>query len=170
MTRIQARITLPEAFRAVIEPIRLRWNAEHSDGNPAHLTVVYHDEAPDADLLLARLRAALRHQAPFPLDLGEAARFPGPEPGAYLTVTDPFSSVAKLRARVLGAPFVPRSRFGLHATVLHPRYGERLAEAWPEIERLPALGRFIADEVQIVDAKNHTVHRVRFEGAEPPRA
>ncbi|MBL8763626.1 MAG: 2'-5' RNA ligase family protein [Phycisphaerae bacterium] len=168
MSRIQVRITIPEPLGAVIEPVRLRWNPEHCIGNPAHLTVIYHDEAPDKDLLLARLRSALHEQGPFPLALGLADRFPGPDQGAYLTVADPHEVVARLRGRVLGAPFVARSKFGLHATVLHPRYGDRLADAWPDIQGLPALGRFTADEIQVVGQENQTLECFRLEGEPHP--
>ncbi len=168
MSRIQVRITIPERLRAIIEPVRLRWNPEHSIGNPAHLTVIYHDEAPDHALLSSRLRSALKEQGPFVLELGLANRFPAPDQGAYLTVADPHGVMARFRGRVLVAPFVARSRFGLHATVLHPRYGDRLADAWPDIQGLPALGRFTAHEVQVVGQENQTLECLRFEGEPDP--
>jgi hypothetical protein len=97
MSRIQVRITIPERVHAVIEPVRLRWNPEHCIRNSAHLTVIYHDEAPDKDLLSARLRTALHERGPFTIELGLADRFPGPDQGAYLTVVDPYAVVARLR-------------------------------------------------------------------------
>jgi hypothetical protein len=65
--RVQARVTLPEALRARIDAVRMRWNPEVAAGNPAHFTIIYHDEAPDPAVLRARLEHACRKVAEKPL-------------------------------------------------------------------------------------------------------
>ncbi|MDX2018208.1 MAG: 2'-5' RNA ligase family protein [Planctomycetota bacterium] len=167
MSRIQARIQIPGPLAAAIEPLRLKWNPEQAAGNPAHTTITYHDEAPDQSLLGSRLREALRDIAPFPLELGSAAQFPPPDRGAFLRVTDPTASVAAIRQQVLRPPFTSRSRFGLHATLLHPRYGERLEHAWPELRAIPPLGRFMVEEVLIIGADQQPRERIPLLGRSP---
>lgn len=135
--RAQARITLPADARAEIDAFRLRWNPEIAAGNPAHVTIAYHDEAADVDLLRARLGETCRRTAPFPLALGEAMRFAAPVRGIYLAVADPTDAIAPLRRALLAPPFRARDRFGLHVTLLHPAVGERTEEAWPALPVAP---------------------------------
>lgn len=155
--RFQARITLPQAMREKIDPLRLQWNPQQAQGNPAHITIIYHDEAPDLNLLLDRLKEFTSACKPFPIELGAAQQFPAPDCGAFLSVTDSTQSIQALRQNVLAAPFTQRSRFGLHTTMLHPKHGEHLRTAWPAICSLPSLGQFVANEVQVVDYRNETV-------------
>ncbi len=143
--RTQVRITLPQSLRAPIDAPRTRWNPEVATNNPAHATIVYHDEAPELALLRIRLDAICRRTMPIPLVLGRVRRFDEPARGAFLEVCDPTQDVRRLRAALLTPPFRARARFGLHLTLLHPAQGERLAEAWNEIARLAARGRFQRD-------------------------
>lgn len=148
--RVQARIPLPESARGAIDALRMRWNPEVATGNPAHVTVVYHDEAPDPDLLRARLADACRVIAPFLLELGAVSRFAEPAAGAFLTVADPTGGVEALRRRVLAPPFAARARFGLHVTLLHPAQGARLAEAWAELSSVRGPAGFVAERVDLI--------------------
>lgn len=162
--RVQARITLPGDIRGGIDALRQRWNPERAAGNPAHVTIAYHDEAPDAALLAGRLRRAAAGVGPFRLSLGPAARFPEPIRGVYLSVNDPAGAVAELRAALLAPPFARRSRFGLHVTLLHPDQGERLEEAWPELSALELVGSFEVSEVQLVGPDNGAMDAFRLSG------
>ncbi len=155
--KIQTRITLPPEVRPAIDQVRLAWNPERATDNPAHLTVIYHDEAPDAALLVERLRHIVARMTPFPLVVGSAVRFPEPVQGAYLTVADHTGGIAALRASVLAPPFLSRTRFGLHITLLHPDQGTRLEAAWPTFVNLPTTGRFMVTELQLVDSANVTL-------------
>lgn len=148
--RVQARIPLPESARAAIDAARLHWNPEIARGNPAHLTIAYADEAPDPALLEARVAAACRAVAPFPLELGATERFAAPAQGAFLAVSDPRGGVARLRRRLLAPPFTTRSRFGLHVTLLHPAHGFRLEEAWPALSSLARPAAFVAERVELI--------------------
>jgi 2'-5' RNA ligase len=165
VVRVQARITLPESIRGGIDAVRARWNPERAAGNPAHLTIAYHDEAPDPRLLAERLRCAAERIAPFRLVLGSAMRFSDPVRGVYLAVEDPTSSVGAVRDILLAAPFTRRSRFGLHVTLLHPDQGDRLEEAWPEFSALPGVGSFEVRELQLVGPRNETLMAVGLSGA-----
>jgi 2'-5' RNA ligase len=162
------RITIPEPLRAAVEPVRMKWNPEKAAGNPLHVTIIYHDEAPDAGLLMTRLRAAIAELSPFTIELGPARRFPPPDQGVFLSVTDASGAVDALRKRVLTPPFTPRARFGLHATILHPSAGDRLTAAWPQIEALPALGRTLIDEVQVIGDGNELITRLALPGHPRP--
>jgi len=163
--RVQARITLPPHIRRGIDSLRAKWNPERAAGNPAHLTIVYHDEAPDLRLLAERLRLAAAEVAPFRLVIGSAARFPEPVRGAYLAVEDPTSTVGAVRDILLAPPFTRRSRFGLHVTLLHPDQGDRLEDAWPELSPLTDAGSFEVSELQLVGPANETLLAVSLSRA-----
>ena len=155
--RIQARVTLPEALRARIDAVRMRWNPEVATGNPAHFTIVYHDEAPDPAVLRARLAHACQQVSPFVVHLDGVARFPEPDRGAFLAVQDPSGGVAALRRLVLSPPCTPRQRFGLHVTLLHPGQGERLAQAWPELSAVAGGASFRVEHVELISSSGpHT--------------
>ena len=148
--RVQARVELPEVLRSRIDAMRLRWNPEEATGNPAHLTVVYHDEVSDPELLRARLEQACKQLSSFTVQLGKTARFEAPVCGAFLEVLDPSGGVALLRRAVLQPPSTPRQRFGLHVTLLHPRQGQRLAQAWPELSSFDAESSFRVERVELI--------------------
>jgi 2'-5' RNA ligase len=158
--RIQARIELSADLRAGIDPLRERWNPERARGNPAHVTLVYHDEAPSRELLQGRLRAAASRRPPFELRVGPPRRFEPPVQGAFLEVTDPEAVVGRLRAEVLTAPFRPRRRFGLHVTLLHPDQGRRIEAAWPQLSRLPPPGAMRVREILLVGPANELLERI----------
>ena len=136
LVREQVRITLPGALREEVDAIRTRWNPELVPRNPAHATVIYHDEAQEPALLRERLAAAASALGTFELVLEGARRFRAPAQGAYLALSDPSGAVERLRRAVLGPPFTPRARLVLHVTLLHPRFGGRLETAWPDLEPL----------------------------------
>lgn len=159
MTRIQARIPLPPRLVESIDPIRRRYSPAHVRGNPAHVTLAYHDEAPDPHLLRERLRLAAARTPRFVLGLGGAKRFEPPVAGAYLEVTDATGIVAALRARLLAPPFAARERFGLHVTLVHPAESALLETAWPELAVLAFRRPFAVDELELVDAANLVVGR-----------
>ena len=170
--RVQARITLPEDLRADIDAARMRWNPELASGNPAHVTIVYHDEAPDPALLRSRLEHACRITAPFRLSLGAVESFAAPVSGAFVAVEDPTRGVEQLRRHVLAPPFSARERFGLHATLLHPAHGHRLAEAWAELESLRRRSSFVAERVDLISgrgAETETLVSLTLAGANAPR-
>lgn len=154
MSKIQARITLPERMQSQVNPIRERWGPERALGNPAHVTIVYHDEAPDVEILEARLRIAILELAPFRLVVGRPERFRAPARGAYLPVSDPTDTISSIRDKVLLPPCVARERFGLHVTILHPDQGASLEDAWHDIARIPSLGYFEVSALQLVDSRN----------------
>ena len=160
MSRIQARVTLPEELQREIAPLRERWNPERALGNPAHVTIAYHDEAPDAEMLEARLRAALRNVAPFGLFVGKPAQFRAPARGVFLQVSDPTNAIASIRDDVLVPPFAPRAHFDLPVTVLHSEQGDRLAEAWRDLSRSPSFGSFDVSALQLVGSNNETMVNV----------
>ncbi len=150
MIREQVRITLPGALRGEVDAIRARWNPELVPRNPAHATVIYHDEAQEPALLRLRLALAVAALEPFELVLEGARRFRTPAQGAYLALSDPSGAVARLRRAVLGPPFTPRARLTLHVTLLHPAFGARLAEAWPDLEPLRFGRRFRVDGLDLM--------------------
>lgn len=165
MARVQARIPLPADVRAGLDAVRQKWNPERAAGNPAHVTVVYHDEAPDPAELAGRLRAAAARIAPFDLVLGPVERFPEPARGAYLAVADPTAGVGAVRAVVLAPPFFPRARFGLHVTLLHPDQGERLDAAWADLAATPTGATFRVAELQLVGSRHEVLAVIPLTGA-----
>ena len=170
--RVQARITLPDDLRNAIDAVRMRWNPELARGNPAHVTIVYHDEAPDPALLRSRLERACRITPPFRLSLGAVEKFAAPVSGAFVAVEDPTRGVERLRRHLLAPPFSARERFGLHVTLLHPAHGDRLAEAWPELASLRRPVSFVAERVDLISgsaAETETLVSLPLAGETPPR-
>ncbi len=163
--RVQARITLPPDIRRDIDSLRSKWNPERAAGNPAHITIAYHDEAPDPSLLTERLRMAAAGVAPFRLALGSTARFPEPARGVYLAVADPTAGVAAIREILLAPPFTRRDRFGLHVTLLHPDQGDRFEHAWPDLSTLAESGTFEVTELQLVGPRQEALAAVRLSQA-----
>jgi 2'-5' RNA ligase len=165
--KVQARITLPPDLRRALDELRMAWNPEKATGNPAHVTLVYHDEAPDPDLLADRLQSAASQLPPFELIIGTAEKFPGSAAGAFLKVTDPTGGVSRLRESVLVPPFNRRGRYGLHVTLLHPDQGERLEEAWPSCKQLSPVGSFRVKQVQLVGPGNSLLAEFPLAADEP---
>jgi 2'-5' RNA ligase len=160
VSRVQARIELPPLLRDAIEPYRQRWNPERAAGNPAHVTVIYHDEAPFSELLRLRLAAAARTLGSFELVVREPRQFTPPVLGVFLEVADPSAAIARLREQVLVAPFVPRTRYASHVTLLHPEQGQRVREAWPQLSRVSAPGSMRVSEIVLVGSSNEVVERI----------
>ena len=131
--REQVRITLPEQLRQRVEPIRRQWDPDRAAHNPAHVTVIYHDEADDPGLLRARLRTVTESWPRFALRLGAARVFGVPSRGIYLETDDCEQGTRRPRDAVLGPPFRPRGDFVSHVTLLHPERGARGDEAWQRL-------------------------------------
>jgi 2'-5' RNA ligase len=155
--REQIRITVPDALGAEVDAIRERINPELVRGNPAHATIVYHDELDDPGLLRERVAAAAAAQGPFDLELGAAQRFRPPALGAYLGVTDAAGIVARLREAILAPPATPRRRFMPHVTLLHPAFGSRLEAAWPGLEPLRFDRRFRVASIELISGNRETL-------------
>jgi 2'-5' RNA ligase len=166
--KVQARITLPLDARRAIDELRARWNPERATGNPAHVTVAYHDEAPEAAVLIERVHLAAARTPPFSLEVGAAARFAPPAHGAFLTVADPARGVEAIRQLLLAPPFTRRRRFGLHVTLLHPDQGTRLDDAWPAFAALSPPGRFLVTQLEVVDADSAVLARAPLNGLPLP--
>jgi 2'-5' RNA ligase len=148
--REQIRITVPGALRAEIDAIRERINPELVPSNPAHATIVYHDEIADPVLLRERVAAAAAALDPFELEIGGVLRFRPPAQGAYLAVADASGAVERLRSAILAPPSTPRKRVALHVTLLHPAFGSRLESAWPELEPLRFDRRFRVASLELI--------------------
>jgi hypothetical protein len=160
--REQVRVTLPGALRDEVDAIRTRINPELVPRNPAHATVIYHDEAPEPSLLRERLVAAAAALGPFELELLGARRFRAPAQGAYLAVRDPAGAVERLRRAVLTPPFTPRARLTLHVTLLHPAFGARLGGAWPELETLHFGRRFRVEGLELMSGSRESLTCVSY--------
>jgi 2'-5' RNA ligase len=158
--RVQARVTVPSELRIAIDEFRMRWDPEKATGNPAHITLAYHDEAPAPRLLAERLLQAAGSIAPFELELGVVKQFREPVRGIYLSVEDPSRGFAAIREILLQPPFTRRGQFGLHVTLLHPDQGRRLQAAWDDLSDRSFRGTFVVKELQLVGAKNETLMSV----------
>lgn len=162
---------MPDPLREEVDAIRRRFTPELVVGNPAHATLVYHDEADDPSLLRERLAEATAAELPFELVLEGVRRFRAPAVGAYLSVRDPSGTVDRLRGRLLAPPFVPRRRLTLHVTLVHPAFAERLPAAWSWLSTLH-FGRSF--RVEALDLMSGDRSGVRFHsfalGARTPAA
>jgi 2'-5' RNA ligase len=126
--RVQATLLLRDL--PSVESLRAELDPRMAALIPAHVTVVYDDEAPDPDLLADGLRDAGREAPPIELRLATVAAFEPPDEGLYVA-TKASDGLARLRVAVLRPPFmVTRSGFWPHVTVLNPRSVEACEEDW----------------------------------------
>jgi 2'-5' RNA ligase len=160
--REQVRVTLPGALRDEVDAIRARWNPELVSGNPAHATVVYHDEATHPARLRERLHELVTGCGAFELEIGGSRRFRLPPGGVYLEVSDPSGAVDRIRRKVLEPPFAPRRHFALHVTLLHPRFASRLDAAWRELAALRLDRRFRVDGLDLMSGGRDGVSFAAF--------
>lgn len=117
--RVQATLLLKDLLS--VEALRADLDPRMAALTPAHVTVIYDDEAADSNLLVERLRKAGRNVSPIELRLGKVVAFEPPDEGLYVS-TVASDELTRLRANVLRPPFATtRSSFWPHVTVLHPR-------------------------------------------------
>lgn len=143
-----ATIFVPPDLAEPLEVTRRQWDPDMAAVIPAHVTVVYPNEAPVRDVLVDRVRAAAARVAPFRLRLGPRACFGRPEDGIYVDVEDIDGGFGDLREAMLGAerrhvPYTP------HVTILHPRTSRRGRELWDSGWSAPPSREFTVREVAI---------------------
>jgi hypothetical protein len=128
MTRVQASLLLPDC--PSVELRRQRWNPELALKIPAHVTLIYDDEAPDGPLMIERLRNVCATVPAISLHLGRVAGFGSPPAGLFAE-TQAGKEFETIRKHVLTPPFAPRSgTVTAHATILHPRYAPDAPNGW----------------------------------------
>ena len=130
-TRHHATLFVPLDVAAPVEALRRRWDATMAAQIAAHVTLAYPQEAPDADLLLARLREVCQQTAPLRLRLGGVAVFGRPEDGVYVEVDDIEGDFERLHAATVVPPMEPIV-FPPHVTLVHPRTSDLGAACWRE--------------------------------------
>ena len=81
-------IFLPPEVAGSIEAARREWDPDMANRIAAHVTLVYPQEAPNAELLIERVREASACLGPLRLRLGDVAVFERPEDGVYVSVED----------------------------------------------------------------------------------
>ena len=143
-----ATIFVPANVAGPLEVTRRQWDPEMAVVIAAHVTVVYPDEAPAADVLAQRVQAAAVRISPFRLRLGPRACFGRPEDGIYVDVEDPDDGYGDLREAVLG-PARRHAPFSPHVTILHPRTSRRGRELWNSGWTAPPPREFMVRELAI---------------------
>ncbi len=126
-----ATIFVPSGAAGPIEAVRRTWDPGMAAQIAPHVTLAYPQEASDAGLLTARLRAASLVSAPFRLRLGRISCFGRPEDGVYVEIGDVDGEYGRLREELLRPPFRPVA-FPPHVTLVHPRTSPRGREFWEE--------------------------------------
>jgi hypothetical protein len=143
-----ATIFVPLEIAEPIEAVRQEWDPLMAAQIRAHVTLAYPQEAPLADLLVARLRAASNHTAPFRLRLGALAYFERPEEGVYIEMHDIDHDYRRLRQHLLCPPFQPIA-FPPHVTLIHPRTSARGRDFWNHARYQPDEQEFSVAELAI---------------------
>jgi 2'-5' RNA ligase len=143
-----ATIFVPLGLAEPIEAVRQEWDPVMAAQIRAHITLAYPQEAPLADLLVARLRTACYHTAPFRLRLGALAYFERPEEGVYIEVQDIDRDYRRLRQHLLCPPFQPIA-FPPHVTLIHPRTSARGRDFWNHGRYQPDDQEFTVAELAI---------------------
>jgi 2'-5' RNA ligase len=143
-----ATVFLPPEIASSIEAVRQEWDPDMATQIPAHVTLIYPNEAPRLDLLISRIGASCSTASPFRLRLGPMTCFERPERGVYVEVADIDGGYSALREEVLRPPF-QGTAFPPHATLVHPRTSNRGRELW-QCERYQWSNQeFTAREVSI---------------------
>ncbi len=143
-----ATIFVPPQVAEPIEAVRRAWDPIMAAQVAAHVTLAYPQEAPIADLLVARVRAAGIITFPFRLRLGTISYFGHPEGGVYVEVEDIDGGYRRVRADVLRPPFQPVA-FPPHVTLIHPRTSSRGREFWEHCQYQQHDFEFTVEEVAI---------------------
>jgi 2'-5' RNA ligase len=119
-----ATIFLPPEVADSIEAARREWDPVMARRIAAHVTLVYPQEAPNAELLVDRIREASDRVEPFRLRLGDLACSERPEYGVCIKVEDIDGGYRRMREHVLRPPFHWLA-FPAHVTLMHPRTSRR---------------------------------------------
>ena len=122
-------IFLPPEVADSIEAARREWDPDMANRIAAHVTLVYPQEAPNAELLIERVREASACLGPFRLRLGDVACFERPEDGVYVSVEDIDGGYRRMRDHVLRPPF-HHLALPAHVTLVHPQTSTRGREFW----------------------------------------
>jgi len=126
--RTQAALLLSEP--AHLEQLRSDLDPTFANRISLHATLIYDDEAPDVDLLIARLRAAAARMPSLTLSLGQLVRFDRPADGLYATATAS-AGFWRIRDQVLRPPFSSRGpSLQPHVTIVHPRRVSAIDTTW----------------------------------------
>ena len=121
--RTQASLILPAISE--LDTLREQVDPEFAALVPAHVTLVYDDEAPDSGLLMHRLEGACPKVPTIELSFQMVRAFLPPDDGLYVE-TQATRGYLELREAVLAPPFKARGHVVPHVTILHPR---RIAHA-----------------------------------------
>jgi 8-oxo-dGTP pyrophosphatase MutT (NUDIX family) len=99
--------------------VREEWDPVMAGQIAPHVTVAYPHEVDDVDMMVERVRIAVRDAASFGLRLGEVVHGGDPNEGVFVAVDDVAGGWARLRAAIAGAragDVIPP-----HVTLVHPR-------------------------------------------------
>jgi 2'-5' RNA ligase len=143
-----ATIFLPPDVAESIEAARATWDPDMAKQIAAHITLAYPQEAPNAGLLVERIREASGGVGPFRLRLGDVGCFERPEDGVYIDVEDIDGGYRTMREQVLRPPF-HRLEFPPHVTIVHARTSRRAHEFWGRAAYRPQRQEFVAREIAI---------------------
>jgi 2'-5' RNA ligase len=143
-----ATIFVAPGIAEPIEAVRQEWDPVMAAQISAHVTLAYPQEAPLADLLVARVRAASQHTPPFRLRLGALRYFERPEDGVYIEVEDIDGDYRRLRQHLLYPPF-QRIAFPPHVTLIHRRTSPRGRDFWDHSRYQPDVQEFTVAELAI---------------------
>lgn len=130
-TRRQLSLLVPEAQRAVIEPIRRRLDPIQHALIPAHVTLCRDNELPDLRILAQRLE----NLTAFSFTMTFSAPAELPDGCVLMRPTSGLEEYQELRRAILGPE---AARHDAHLTLLHPR------NATGAIPNLTAIGREVS--------------------------
>ena len=143
-----ATIFLPPEIARSIEAARREWDPDMANRIAAHVTLVYPQEAPNAELLIERVHEASDSLGPFRLRLGDVACFERPEDGVYVNVKDVDGGYRKMREHVLRPPF-HHLAFPAHVTLVHSQTSRRWREFWDRGAYQRQIQEFTAREIVV---------------------
>ena len=151
-----------------IERMRCRWDPAMAAIAPAHVTVVYPEEASDEALLMQRLERQLAKVRSFPIDIRGAFCEDGGRGGVFLHAHDRVGTLTGVKCGLLTPPFTPTA-FPLHVTVVHPRTSDRGPYALAAINHNQVIGSVVVSELcwtETSSTAQHVVQRFAVEAGE----
>jgi 8-oxo-dGTP diphosphatase len=135
---------------------------------PAHVTVVYPEEATDESLLTQRLERQLARVRSFPIDIRGVFDEAGGRGGVFLRAHDRVGTLAELKRGLLAHPFTP-SAFPFHITVVHPRTSDRGPQALAAVIGEEVIGSLIVSELCWTETSATTQTLIRRFPLDVPR-
>ena len=162
MELLRAAVIFVEGTSKVkIEAWRRRWDPIMAERVPAHITLIFPNEAHDGQVLLDRAEKACRRRPSFSLGLlGVTCPNGRPEELVFVEVHDEEGSFVQLRSELLGSPCALSGMAAPHITIVHPATSSLGKEAWESLRGNRLDESLVVTKISIIESSGQAWTRV----------